>query len=114
MNRERQIEEMAVILTDGGCTKCNCDENGKFNCLPMYNAELLYNKGYRKASYVALETVDDFQNRLRHIFVDMCEGNDYNTVNLLEIDSVIENLFDIFVAELKKKYTEEKEDKSEN
>ena len=31
MNRERQIEEMAVILTDGGCTKCNCDENGKFN-----------------------------------------------------------------------------------
>ena len=48
MNRERQIEEMAVILTDGGCTQCNCDENGKFNCLPMYNAELLYNAGYRK------------------------------------------------------------------
>ena len=41
----------------------------------------------------------------------MCEGNDYNTVNLLEVDSAIENLFDIFVAELKKKYTERKEDK---
>ena len=97
-NKEKQIEEMAVILTDGGCTKCNCDENGKFNCLPMYNAELLYSEGYRNASDVALEAVDDFQNRLRHIFVD----------------SAIENLFDIFVAELKKKYTERKEDKSEN
>ena len=50
MDREKQIEEMAVILTDGGCTKCNCDKNGKFNCLPMYNAELLYNAGYRKQS----------------------------------------------------------------
>ena len=48
MDREKQIEEMAVILTDGGCTKCNCDENGKFNCLPMYSAVLLYNSGYRK------------------------------------------------------------------
>ena len=111
MNREGQIEEIAVILTDGGCTRCSCDENGKYNCLPMYNAELLYNEGYRKASYVALKTVDDFQNRLRHMFIDMCDGNDYNTVNLLEIDSAIENLFDIFVAELKKKYTERKEDK---
>jgi hypothetical protein len=70
-----------------------------------------YEKGYingytAKASEVALETVDDFQSRLRHIFLDMCEGNDYNTVNLLQIDSAIEALFDSFVAELKKKYTE--------
>ena len=50
MTREKQIEEMAVILTDGGCTKCNCDENGKFNCLPMHSAVLLYNSGYRKQS----------------------------------------------------------------
>ena len=59
--RKKQIEEMAVILTDGGCTKCNCDENGKFNCLPMYNAELLYNAGYRKQS----EVVDEFVKRLK-------------------------------------------------
>lgn len=50
MSREKQIEEMAVILTDGGCTECNCDANGKFSCLPMYEAELLYNAGYRKQS----------------------------------------------------------------
>lgn len=48
MSKEKQIEEMAVILTDGGCTECNCDSDGKFNCLPMYEAELLYNAGYRK------------------------------------------------------------------
>ena len=59
--RKKQIEEMAVILTDGGCTKCNCDENGKFNCLPMYNAELLYNAGYRKQS----EVVDEFVKQLK-------------------------------------------------
>ena len=61
MDREKQIGEMAVILTDGGCTKCNCDKNGKFNCLPMYNAELLYNAGYRKQS----EVVDEFVKRLK-------------------------------------------------
>lgn len=50
MNDKKQIEEMAVILTDGGCTECNCDADGKFNCLPMYEAELLYNADYRKQS----------------------------------------------------------------
>ena len=64
MDREKQIEEMAVILTDGGCTKCNCDKNGKFNCLPMYNAELLYNAGYRKRSkgeWVEIQREWDFE-----------------------------------------------------
>lgn len=50
MNEEKQIEEMAIILTDGGCTECNCDANGKFNCLALYEAERLYNAGYRKQS----------------------------------------------------------------
>ena len=59
-------------------------------------------------SEVALEAIDDFQNTLRHIFVTMCNGNDYNNLNLLQIDSVIEALFDSKIAELKKKYTEEK------
>lgn len=48
MSKEKQIEEMAIVLTEGGCTECNCDANGKFNCLPIYEAELLYNAGYRK------------------------------------------------------------------
>lgn len=68
--------------------------------------EVLYENGYRKASEVAFEVVDDFQRRIRHIFLEMCCGNDYNTLNLLEIDSAIEALYDTFSAELKKKYTE--------
>lgn len=100
MNREKQIEEMAVILTDGGCTKCNCDENGKFNCLPMYNAELLYNEGYRKQSEVAREIFDEIENKKR--FLQDHAGNIGVVVILKDI------------AELKKKYTERKEDKSEN
>ena len=70
----------------------------------------LVSQGYRKASEVALEVVDDFQRTIRHIFLDMCNGNDYNTLNLLQIDSAIEALFDCKIAELKKKYTESEKD----
>jgi rubrerythrin len=48
---KKQIEEMAVILTDGGCADCTeCSYNDRFNCKPMYDAELLYEAGYRKQS----------------------------------------------------------------
>ena len=57
-------------------------------------------------SEVAREVAYDFQNRLRHIFLDMCNYNDYETLNLLQIDSAIEALYDTFFSELKKKYTE--------
>ena len=58
-------------------------------------------------SEVDLDALYDFQSRLRGIFCAMCDGNDYNKLCLLEIDSAIERLFDAFVAELKKKYTGE-------
>ena len=92
MDREKQIEEIAVILTDGGCTKCNCDENGKFNCLPMYNAELLYNAGYRKQSEVAKEIFEEIDN----IIYNLRDSPFYSSS-----DAVYE------LTELKKKYTEE-------
>ena len=50
MTKDKQIEEMAVVLSDGGCRKCDCDANGRFNCKLLYDAELLYNAGYRKQS----------------------------------------------------------------
>ena len=50
MSREKQIEEMAIVLSEGGCKKCDCDTNGRFNCKLLYDAELLYNAGYRKQS----------------------------------------------------------------
>ena len=51
MDKQKQIEEMAVVLTDGGCKTCvGCSHNNKFQCKPIYDAELLYNAGYRKQS----------------------------------------------------------------
>ncbi len=82
-----------------------CELDGVLN--RYQTVKNLSKMGYRKSSEVALESVDDFQRRIRHIFLEMCCGNDYNTLNLLEIDSAIEALYDTFIAELKKKYTEE-------
>ena len=104
MNRERQIEEMAVILTDGGCTKCNCDENGKFNCLPMYNAGLLYNAGYRKQSEIVKEIFEEIE---RILSLNYCccllqgatEHYEYYEGNIAKD-----------IAELKKKYGVEVEE----
>ena len=89
MDREKQIEEMATILTDGGCTKCNCDKNGKFNCLPMYSTGLLYNAGYRKQSEVVKEIFDDIKEKLI-----------FNTYGIATISNKT-------FCELKKKYTGE-------
>lgn len=101
MNKEKQIEEMASIILgyDLAYYGMECDE---FQA--KGEAEALYNAGYRKADEVALEAVDNFQRAIRHIFLNMCNGNDYNTINLLQIDSAIETLYDTFIAELKKKY----------
>ena len=103
MNRERQIEEMAVILTDGGCTKCNCDENGKFNCLPMHSAELLYNAGYRKKSEIAKEIFEEIEKLV---------STNKKTVGCATYEETIFYIEDFIedFAELKKKYTGEKED----
>lgn len=62
--RDKQIEEMAIVLSDGGCRKCDCDANGRFNCKLLYDAELLYNAGYRKASDVAREIFEEVMQAL--------------------------------------------------
>lgn len=113
MSREKQIEEMAKAV----CVNCTSEVCASGRCAYQYDCPLsmetikrLHLKGYRKASDVAAEIfaeIDDFQSILRHIFLDMCDGNDYNTLNLLQIDSAIEALFDSKIAELKKKYTKQ-------
>ena len=107
MSREKQIEEMAEAIEKARIKATDTTNSMNYGFGGWYAKEL-YAKGYRKASEVALETVDDFQRRLRHIFLAMCGGNDYNKVNLVQIDAAIEALYDTFVAELKKKYTCEK------
>ena len=47
----KQIEEMALALSEGGCGKeCDCIQGDKFNCHLLHSASVLYNAGYRKAS----------------------------------------------------------------
>lgn len=50
MNKEKQIEELAIALSYGACKRCDCDAMGRFNCKLLYDAELLYNAGCRKQS----------------------------------------------------------------
>ena len=51
MNTQRQIEEMAVELSEGGCADCrDCSYEDRFNCKLLYDASILYNAGYRKQS----------------------------------------------------------------
>ena len=110
MNREKQIEDMArkicpCIYNHNDCESCDLYEHE--SCLPFNIARELADNNYRKASEVALETVDDFQRRIRNIFIGMCDDNDYHKLNLLQIDCAIEAFYDTFIDELKKKYTED-------
>ena len=62
MSRDKQIEEMALALSEGGCGKeCDCIQGDKFNCHLLYSASVLYNAGYRKASDVAREIFEELE-----------------------------------------------------
>jgi hypothetical protein len=117
MNKEKQIEEMAKkVISDicpfykeyGTCKQCNTKlDIGDEPCYWEYMAKAIVRYGYRKASEVALEAIDKFQSDIMRIFIDMCCGNDYNKINLLQIGDTIDSIYDSHIAELKKKYTEE-------
>ena len=69
---KKQIEEMAIVLSEGVCTECNCDANGRFNCMRLYDAELLYNAGYRKQEWTCVKDSPPKRNGryLTHCCVD--------------------------------------------
>ena len=65
MDKDKQIEEMALALSEGGCGKeCNCIQADKFNCHLLYNASVLYNAGYRKTSDIAREIFEKIEKTL--------------------------------------------------
>lgn len=102
MNRDKQTEihELSKQMGEAISTAVEqryIEDEAKLQAVLRAN-------GWVKAEEIFAE-IDDFQRTLRHIFLDMCGGNDYNTLNLLQIDSAIEALFDSRIAELKKKYT---------
>jgi Zn-finger protein len=53
---KKQIEEMALTLSEGGCgNECDCIQGDKFNCHLLHSASVLYNAGYRKQSENVIE-----------------------------------------------------------
>lgn len=49
MTEEKQIEEMALTLSEGSCgNECDCIQGDKFNCHLLHSASVLYSAGYRK------------------------------------------------------------------
>ena len=91
MSKEKQIEEMALTLSEGGCGKvCDCIQGDKFNCHLLHSASVLYNAGYRKASDVAREIFEEIEEARQR-----CRRVPYGWAVFKEV-----------LAELKKKYTE--------
>lgn len=94
-SKEKQIEEMASIINlpcSGHCEECPYLDCG---CLEKLRAVSLYNAGYRKASDLAEE-----------IFAEIEECFFEELVGCTEAKLIDEERF----AELKKKYTEDKND----
>lgn len=60
MNDKKQIEEMALTLSEGGCgNECDCIQGDKFNCHLLHSASVLYDAGYRKQSEGEWQTAPD-------------------------------------------------------
>jgi hypothetical protein len=55
------------------------------------------------------EEVDKFRTNIMNKFIYLCRGNDYNKLTLLKIGDVVDEMYDVQIAELKKKYTEGEE-----
>lgn len=64
----KQIEEMAIILTEGSCSDCSkCDFRDKFNCHPIHEADILYNAGYRRQDEVAKEIFAEIEEVINEL-----------------------------------------------
>lgn len=101
MNKEKQIEEIANDLNMHCCSLAEqfCGEMSCNSCITNY----LYNAGYRKASEVAEEIFAEIEEKLSanlcgEFREDSIEWFDYYSLLLAED-----------IAELKKKYTDERE-----
>ena len=106
MNKEKQIEEMAktVCHLDRTCDQCMTS----FECKAMTYAKRFYNAGYRKASEIFEEIEKQIDVTLSIIQKILnAKGGRANgkTVLISKLDMLIESKK--FIAELKKKYTEE-------
>ena len=92
MDKEKQIEEIVKVMC-GGCP----DNKECMYCLyaDWYNAEALYNAGYRKQSEVTREIFEEIKDCMS------CFEDDDDGYLLKKCE------FEFFMRELEKKYTEE-------
>lgn len=101
-NEEKQIEEMSQIITKACETK---------KIISSYKiAETIYAKGYRKASDVAREVIDNILSKIRTMIreIEKVErnGNSYFSEFNGSAKTTLEIVFKD-LAELKKKYESE-------
>ena len=112
MNKEKQIEEMAKVLstvkrcdafTVSECIKRKCQypHYEGVTCIAEHQAEKLYNAGYRKASEVAREIFEEIDKMLDTVTIVMGRLDSLRTFH-----KTIEKVTST-VDELKKKYTKE-------
>ena len=104
---KKHIEEMTKDLCDIECKGMKCNECDGCGCEYRVLAEALTAKGYRKASDVAEEVLNALKNRIREawgartMFMPPRDGYAWND-EFIDVKTVYK-----FIAELKKKYTEE-------
>jgi hypothetical protein len=56
MNEQKQIEKMALTLSEGSCgNECDCIQGDKFNCHLLHSASVLHRAGYRKQEWISVE-----------------------------------------------------------
>lgn len=98
MNSDKQIDEMAKVIENGVniCAKkpCeDCDFCGADDCMcqNLVIAKELHTAGYRKASDVAREIIDDLESQI------LPSGKGLYAFPIITHE---------FIAELKNKYTE--------
>lgn len=72
----------------------DCDEN------TLVCSQYMNENEYRKSSEVAVVAIDRFRDAIMDVFIDMCRGNDYNKVTLLQIGDAIDAVYDKQIAEL--------------
>ena len=102
MSRDKQIEEMVMVLTESQHAFDRAWKECLHNNAPMPDREnvfyakyLVEKEGYLKASDVAREIIDDLESRI------LLSGNGLYSFPVITHE---------FIAELKKKYESEKDE----
>lgn len=57
-------------------------------------------RNFKNKAEIVLEEIDNFRSDIMSRFIDMCRGNDYNKVNLLQIGDTIDHIFDLYVKKM--------------